>query len=104
MLDGLSSDDQTAMGAALQRCADQSLLTWSVTGEYVIMHRLLSRVIRERDRASGQLATTRELAMDLLEPHLHAEDQAWARREEGAALAAHIEAIWQAVAGDPAPP
>lgn len=104
MLDGLSSDDQTAMGAALQRCADQSLLTWSVTGEYVIMHRLLSRVIRERDRASGQLAATRELAMDLLEPHLHAEDQAWARREEGAALAAHIEAIWQAVAGDPAPP
>ena len=104
LLDGLSSGDQTAMGAALQRCADQSLLTWSVTGEYVIMHRLLSRVIRERDKASGQLAATREMAMDLLEPQLHPEDQAWARREDGAELAAHIEAVWQAVAGDPAQP
>ena len=104
MLDGLSGGDQTAMGAALQRCADQSLLTWSVTGEYVMMHRLLSRVIRERDKASGQLTATRELAMDLLEPQLHHEDQAWARREDGAELAAHIEAVWQAVAGDPAQP
>jgi DNA-binding SARP family transcriptional activator len=104
MLDGLSSGDQTAMGAALQRCADQSLLTWSVTGAYVIMHRLLSRVIRERDKASGQLAATREMAMDLLEPQLHPEAQAWARREDGAELAAHIEAVWQTVAGDPAQP
>jgi hypothetical protein len=104
MLDGLSSGDQTAMGVALQRCVDQSLLTWSVTGEYVIMHRLLSRVIRERDKASSQLAGTREMAMDLLEPQLHEEDQAWARRQEGVELAAHIEAIWQAVAGDHAQP
>lgn len=100
MLDGLSSGNQTAMGVALQRCVGQSLLTWSVTGEYVIMHRLLSRVIRERDKASGQLAATREMAMDLLEPQLHEEDQAWARRQDGAELAAHIEAVWQAVAGD----
>ncbi len=104
MLDGLSSSDQTAMGVALQRCVDQSLLSWSVTGEYVIMHRLLSRVIRERDKASGQLAATRVMAMDLLEPQLHEEDQAWARRDDGAELAAHIEAIWQAVAGDHSQP
>jgi hypothetical protein len=101
MLCGLSSGDQAAMDAALQGCADQSLLTWSVTGEYVIMHRLLSRVLRERDKVSGHLSATREMAMDLLEPQLHDEDDAWARREDGAELAAHIEAIWQSVAGDP---
>ena len=101
MLSGLSSGDQAAMDVALQRCADQSLLTWSVTGEYVIMHRLLSRVLRERDKVSGRLSAAREMAMDLLEPQLHDEDDAWARREDGAELAAHIEAIWQSVAGDP---
>ena len=100
MLCGLSSGDQAAMDVALQRCADQSLLTWSGTGEYVIMHRLLSRVLRERDKVSGRLSATREMAMDLLEPQLHDEDEAWARREDGAELTAHIEAIWQTVAGD----
>lgn len=55
-------------------------------------------------KASRQLTATRQMAMDLLEPQLHGEDEAWARREDGAELTAHIEAIWQTVAGDPLHP
>jgi tetratricopeptide (TPR) repeat protein len=103
LLDGLADGEQAAVGAAAQRCADWSLLAWSATGDAVIMHRLLARVLRERDQAASQLAATLEMALDLLQPQLFGEGQAWARREEGADLAAQAEAIWQAGAdcGDP---
>ena len=47
-----------------------SLLEWSVTGDAVIMHRLLARVLRERDQARGQWARTVTAALNLLEPLL----------------------------------
>ncbi len=75
-----------------------SLLTWSVTGDAVIMHRLLGRVLRERDQADGQWASTVTAALDLLEPRFFPEEQAWARREEGAHLVAQVEALWEACA------
>ena len=52
------------------------------------MHRLLGRVLRERDQAAGQWADTVTAALDLLEPRLIPREQAWARREEGAHLVA----------------
>jgi tetratricopeptide (TPR) repeat protein len=78
----------------LERCAAASLLTWSVTGDAVIMHRLLRRVIRERDQAGGLWRTTVEAALDVLEGSLVPEDQAWARRAEGTEIALQVEALW----------
>jgi tetratricopeptide (TPR) repeat protein len=90
---------EAQVDAALERCVAGSLLTWSVTGDALIMHRLLGRVLREREQASGQWAATLTAALDLLEAALFPEEQAWARRDEGARLAAHIEALWDAGAG-----
>ena len=63
------------------------------------MHRLLGRVLRERDRAGGQWDGTVSAALDLLEPLLFAEEQAWSRRREGAELAAQVEALREADTG-----
>jgi Tetratricopeptide repeat len=87
------------MDAAIGRCAAGSLLDWSVTGDAVIMHRLLARVLRERDQARGQWVRTVAAALNLLEPLLFSETEAWSRREEGARLGAQVEALWDADAG-----
>ena len=73
-----------------------SLLDWSVAGDAVLMHRLLARVLRERDQARGQWARTVTAALNLLQPLLFPQAQAWSRREEGARLAAQAEALWDA--------
>jgi hypothetical protein len=85
--------------AAVGRCVAGSLLEWSAAGDAVIMHRLLARVLRERDQARGRWAGTVAAALNLLEPLLFPEAQAWSRREEGARLAAQVEALWDANAG-----
>ncbi|MGA2826142.1 MAG: hypothetical protein ABSF03_08460 [Streptosporangiaceae bacterium] len=90
---------QWEVDAAIERCVAGSLLEWSVTGDAVLMHRLLARVLRERDQASGQWARTVTAALNLLEPLLFPETQAWARREDGARLAAQAEALWDADTG-----
>jgi tetratricopeptide (TPR) repeat protein len=107
LLDGLAAPDGPDGGggvdAAVERCVAGSLLAWSVAGDAVIMHRLLGRVLRERDQADGRWPETVTAALDLLEPRLFAEEQAWARREEGAHLAAQAQALWDAAgagAGD----
>ncbi|HEY7146236.1 MAG TPA: tetratricopeptide repeat protein [Streptosporangiaceae bacterium] len=100
-----AEDAGGGVDAAVQRCAAWSLLTWSVTGDAVIMHRLLGRVLRERDQAAGQWAGAVEAALGMLEPLLFPEGQAWARRVEGAGLAVQVQAVWDADAaagaGDP---
>jgi tetratricopeptide (TPR) repeat protein len=85
--------------AAIERCVAGSLLEWSVAGDAVIMHRLLARVLRERDQARGKWVRTVEAALNLLEPLLFSEAQAWSRREDGARLGAQVEALWEAGAG-----
>ena len=85
--------------AAIERCVAGSLLEWSVAGDAVIMHRLLARVLRERDQARGQWVRTVAAALNLLEPLLFPETEAWSRREEGARLGAQAEALWDADAG-----
>jgi tetratricopeptide (TPR) repeat protein len=96
-LNGLTTNDSEGLvDAAVQRCAEGSLLTWSQAGDAVIMHRLVGRVLRERDQTAGRWASTVRAALGLLEPLLFPEDQAWSLREEGADLAAQFEALWQA--------
>ena len=82
--------------AAIERCVGGSLLEWSVAGDAVIMHRLLARVLRERDQARGQWVKTVAAALNMLEPLLFPETEAWSRREDGARLGAQVEALWDA--------
>ena len=61
------------------------------------MHRLLGRVLRERDHAEGRCADTVEAALDLLEPRLFDVDRAWPMREAGTHLVAQIAAVWSVI-------
>jgi tetratricopeptide (TPR) repeat protein len=93
---GRSADQEHDIAAAIERCVGGSLLTWSVSGDIVIMHRLLGRVLRERDQASGQWPGTLGAALHLLLPQLFPEADAWSKRDEGAHLIAQIDALWKA--------
>jgi tetratricopeptide (TPR) repeat protein len=98
LLSGLVEGDRgaEAIDAVAGRCVTASLLTWSVNRDALIMHRLVSRVLRERDRTTGEYDSTIGAVLDLLEPHFFDEDQGWARRHEGADLADQIQALWSA--------
>ena len=98
-LAALADDRPDAIDSEVARCVAASLLTWSVGRDALIMHRLLSRVLRERDRTAGQFGDTISAVLGLLEPHLFADDQAWARRQEGSELAEQIQALWGAALG-----
>ncbi|WP_157110867.1 tetratricopeptide repeat protein [Nocardia anaemiae] len=90
-------DDDGRLGAALQRCVEGSLLSWSVNGDVVVMHRLLSRVIRERADTTETLGQLAADAAAVITPLLFDESEAFRRREEGSRLVDHIEALWKAV-------
>ena len=99
LLDGLpalAGDEASDVGAVLGVCEAGSLLTWSETGDAVIMHRLLARVLRERDQAAGRWLETVKAALGLIELLLFDEEEAWSRRAEGAELAIQAEALWDA--------
>ena len=96
---GDAHEAAAAVDAALERCVTGSLLTWSVTGDTVVMHRLLGRVLRERDRAAGEWVSTVTAALNLLEDRLFPPEQAWVRRVHGTHLIAQIEALWEADKG-----
>ena len=89
-----------AVDEAAERCVAWSLLTWSVSGDEIIMHRLLARALRERDQEEGSWQQTVAHALDLLEPRLFPEPQALARRAAGSQLAAHVDAVWAATTVD----
>jgi tetratricopeptide (TPR) repeat protein len=100
ILNGLAGngfgDGEQDLDAALQRCASGSLLNWSVRGDSVIMHRLLGRVLRERDQTAGRWAETAAAALDLLEPRLIPGKDAWTRRKEGEYLVEQVDALCHA--------
>ncbi|MFG1774600.1 tetratricopeptide repeat protein [Nocardia salmonicida] len=84
------------LDAALQRCVEGSLLSWSEGGDVVVMHRLVGRVLRERasnTAALGQLAFD---ATAVMTPLLFDELEAFQRREEGSRVVNHVEALWDA--------
>jgi tetratricopeptide (TPR) repeat protein len=97
-VDGLG---EVAVDAALERCVRASLLSWSFGGDSVIMHRLVARVLRERDRAGGRWTTTLAGALDMLEPQLFDESRAWGQRDLGSELVSQIEALWEAMTATP---
>ncbi len=56
LLRGISDFTHASTGAiddALAKCVDGSVLSWSFSGDAVIMHRLMARVLWERYRADG---------------------------------------------------
>ena len=100
ILNGLAGTDGSdldgALDAAIERCTAGSLLTWSMNGDSVIMHRLLGRVLRDRDQEEGRWHETVTAALQLLEPRFVPAELAWAKREEGEQLAEQVEALWEA--------
>ncbi|MEV0248988.1 serine protease [Nocardia sp. NPDC050712] len=91
----LSAADDLAVEDGLQACVDRSTLTWSRSGEDVIMHRLTGRVIRDRAEAAGRGDTARRSAADLLERYLGAHGRhGGLDRDTTHRLVDNIEAFW----------
>ncbi|MGW4367639.1 tetratricopeptide repeat protein, partial [Nocardia takedensis] len=86
-------DRDGRLDEALQRCVEGSLLSRS-TGNVVVMHRLLARVLRERTSPPDEPAAD---ATAVLEALVFDESEAFARRAEGSRLIDHIEALWLAI-------
>jgi hypothetical protein len=89
------------LDVTLQRCVEGSLLSWSATGNVVVMHRLLARVVRERAHTTHTLGEHAAHALEVIEPLLFEESEAFQRREEGSRLIDHIEALWEAISQVP---
>jgi tetratricopeptide (TPR) repeat protein len=81
---------------AIARCTGSSLLSRSRSGNEIIMHRLLGRVLRERELSAGRWPQAITAVLDLLEPACFPDAEAWTRRLEGSRLAAQLEAAWEA--------
>lgn len=77
---------------ALERCVSASVLTWSESGESVIMHRLMARVIRERTDRAGRGDLAVDEALRLLE-NRGTTDGTWRRRDASLHLVQQIEAL-----------
>ena len=84
------------MDRALGRLVTGSILTRSATGQALSMHRLVSRVVRERDQADGRLPSTLRAATDLLAGLEVPRDEAWPHRQAGSHLVEQVSAVWAA--------
>jgi len=98
--DGVEADLLTAedvpdyqTNAAIARCVEGSLVSWSAAGRVLVMHRLTGRAVRERALADGTLDALTATAAAVLTPRLFDDDQAFQRRFEGARLVDHIETL-----------
>ncbi|WP_146174052.1 tetratricopeptide repeat protein [Saccharothrix carnea] len=81
--------------AELERLAAGSVVTFSVDGENVIMHRLVQRVIRDRCAFDGTLEAVVDTAITRLRILLHDESEALQRRRESDALIRQVSALWE---------
>ncbi|MGH3171723.1 MAG: hypothetical protein ACRDN0_38420 [Trebonia sp.] len=81
---------------AVAQCTSSSILSWSGSGNELIMHWFLGRVLRERDLSAGRWPQTVTAA---LEPACFPDEEAWTRRQEGSRLTAQLEAAWDAASG-----
>jgi tetratricopeptide (TPR) repeat protein len=88
-----------AVDQALGRLVGGSILTRSETGQAFRMHRLVSRVVRERDEADGRLLSTLRVAVDLLQGLQVPHQDGWLRREAGSELVEQVSAVWAASRG-----
>ncbi len=96
-LTGILGVDTDELDELLQRCAAASVITWSVTGQAVLMHRLLGRVLRERDHLDNTLIQTTGLAVNLTGQQLIPAEMAWQQRAVAADLIDQVEAVWTAL-------
>ena len=85
-----------AVDQVLGRLVGGSILTRSETGQAFSMHRLVSRVVRERDEADGRLLSTLRVAVDLLQGASDSREDGWLRREAGSQLVEQVSAVWAA--------
>ncbi|MFR9773177.1 tetratricopeptide repeat protein [Nocardia sp. SC052] len=78
---------------AIAHCVRRFLLSWSTTGQTLLAHRLIARVLLERARANDDTGVLVLRALDVIEPRLFSRAEGWVRRAEGAHLVDQIEAI-----------
>ncbi|MCF2533951.1 tetratricopeptide repeat protein [Yinghuangia soli] len=89
--------------AALGRLADASLLTFTVDGQFLLMHRFTQRVLRDRAARTGDLPGYVDHAARLLQARCTAMrgdsllgGQSWtARHTVGEHLIAQVETLWE---------
>ena len=99
-LDGLAAE---VMDRTLARLAGASLLTFSLDGSSVSVHRLVMRVIRENLTASNSLLPVCQAAAQLLEGLAYAQDKHWHEdRTATRDLVKQIMALDDSSAGCPA--
>lgn len=77
---------------ALERCVSASILSWSQGGTAVIMHRLMSRVIRERTSRSGRGDIVISDTLKIIEDGLEAKST-WSGRDASKQLVQQLEAL-----------
>ncbi len=88
--------DVEVVEAAIERCVRGSVLSYSIGGRAIIMHRLTRQVVRERVGGNNGLTWAACATLDLLDPDL--DDQiTWHQRESVVNAANHIEALWKIV-------
>ncbi|MEV6341272.1 FxSxx-COOH system tetratricopeptide repeat protein [Nocardia vinacea] len=97
---GNSATPSPALYGAIEHCRRSSVLSWSVSGDMLTMHRLLARVVRERASTNDTLGEWHADALHVLEPHMFEESHAWNRKELGLHLVSQIEALWASGIGD----
>jgi YD repeat-containing protein len=91
---GLANASVEAIDQALGRLADASLLTCSQTGEVWRMHRLVGRVIRERDHGTEEPGAALRVVAALLDALRIPDDQAWRHRQAGTRLVEQVSSAW----------
>jgi tetratricopeptide (TPR) repeat protein len=80
--------------AALEKLAEASLVTYSIDGEAVIMHRFTQRVSRERASREPQLDLILLKVSQMIDRQRAADEPSWKRREEIDDLINQISSIW----------
>ncbi len=99
----LASGQTASVGAAgvdgaLGQLAEGSLLTFSIDGQAVIVHRLVGRVVRDRLAKQGRLVTICRTAASVLAARTHAVEGSQDRRAIRD-FAEQVLALWESAAG-----
>jgi tetratricopeptide (TPR) repeat protein len=88
------SFSRAEIDATLEKLVTASLVTFSMGGDAVIMHRLTQRVSRERARKSSILPFVLFAATRFISGRSNATDLDWKRREDIEQLIQQISAVW----------
>ncbi|MGC5565527.1 FxSxx-COOH system tetratricopeptide repeat protein [Streptomyces sp. FR-108] len=92
----LRETEPAEIDAVLGRLTEASVVTLSLDGGTVFMHRLVQRIVREKMYEDGRLGGRIQEAADALRALLYQEDGQLTPLAEGSAFADHIVALWVA--------